>query len=161
MNCSIGWKNSKTDKDRRKSVISSGAKSFSLTIDITKTTHLNMLLSRDSENLKISQVLKNRLLQYLPTQFTANLKSFIKITQHQNLRQRFYIQFILKQNQIRSRFNDLNKYRYGRYGWNIWLANQRMIERGRTGAILFIKRMYFFQYQKWIFYYEIFENLHF
>ena len=75
-------------------MISSGAKSFSLTIDITKTTHSNMLLSRDSENLKISQVLKNRLLQYLPTQFTANLKSFIKITQHQNLRQRFNIQCI-------------------------------------------------------------------
>ena len=67
-NCSIGWKNKKTDKDRQKSVISNGAKSFSLTIGTTKTTHSNMLLSRDSENLKISQVLKKLdYLQYLPT----------------------------------------------------------------------------------------------
>ena len=90
LNCSTGWKNSKIDKDRRKSVISSGAKSFSLTIDITKTTHSNMLLSRDSENLKIFQVLKIDYYNICLRNSLPTLKSFIKITQHQNLRQRFY-----------------------------------------------------------------------
>ena len=145
LNCSTGWKNSKIDKDRRKSVISSGAKSFSLTIDITKTTHSNMLLSRDSENLKIFQVLKIDYYNICLRNSLPTLKSFIKITQHQNLRQRFYIQCIDNYIQAKkSRLNYLNKYRYGLYGWNIWLANQRLVERGRTRAISFIMRLYVF-----------------